>query len=325
MLVEQKTVPKTDHKWDSGVVTKEATCLEDGEKQYTCQVCGATKTATVPAIMLSTPVLSSVAAVKGGVTVKWNAVSGAPKYRVFRKEGTGSWKVLVNTESNSYTDKTVAAGKKYSYTVRCLSKDGTKFASGYNTAGIAITYAAVPALSKVQNIAGGVKFTFKKATGAVKYRIFKKTGSGKWTKLVDTTSLTYTDKSVKSGTKYTYTVRCISSDGKQFTSWYNTTGKYTVYAARPVISSVSSPNAKRLTVKWKKVSGITGYQIQFSKSKTFSSGNKTVTIKSKAAVSKIVGSLASKKKYYVRMRSFKTVNKKNYYSAWSASRNKVVK
>ena len=92
-----------------------------------------------------------------------------------------------------------------------------------------------------------------------------------------------------------------------------------------MIRSVSSPNAKRLTVKWKKVSGITGYQIQFSKSKTFSSGNKTVTIKSKAAVSKIVGSLASKKKYYVRMRSFKTVNKKNYYSAWSASRNKVVK
>ena len=47
VLVEQKTVPKTDHKWDSGVVTKEATCLEDGEKQYTCQVCGATKTETI--------------------------------------------------------------------------------------------------------------------------------------------------------------------------------------------------------------------------------------------------------------------------------------
>ena len=144
-------------------------------------------------------------------------------------------------------------------------------------------------------------------------------------RIADTTSLTYTDKSAKSGTKYTYTVRCISSDGKQYTSWYNTTGKFTVFAARPVIGSISSPKAKQLTVKWKKVTGIIGCQIQYSTSSTFASGNKTVTIKSAKAVSKAIGNLKSRKKYYVRVRTFRTMSSKNYYSAWSATRNIVVK
>ena len=280
---------------------------------------------TVIRSQLDTPVLSSAAAVNGGVSIKWNAVPEAVKYRVLRKTGAGDWEELAVAASNSYIDKTVAAGKKYSYTVRCLSDDELKYVSDYNKIGKAITFAATPALSAVQNTASGIKITWKKAAGASKYRVYRKTGSGRWVKLADTTSLTYTDKSAKSGTKYTYTVRCISSDGKQDTSWYNTTGKFTVFAARPVIGSISSPKAKQLTVKWKKVTGITGCQIQYSTSSTFASGNKTVTIKSAKAVSKTIGNLKSRKKYYVRVRTFRTMSSKNYYSAWSATRNIVVK
>ena len=47
VLVEQKTIPKTDHKWNSGVIAKEATCSESGEIIYTCEYCGITKKETI--------------------------------------------------------------------------------------------------------------------------------------------------------------------------------------------------------------------------------------------------------------------------------------
>jgi len=60
-------------------------------------------------------------------------------------------------------------------------------------------------------------------SGAAKYRVFVKNGSS-WKKLKDTTSTSYTHKGLKENTEYTYTVRCISSTGKSYTSAYNKAG-----------------------------------------------------------------------------------------------------
>jgi fibronectin type 3 domain-containing protein len=69
-----------------------------------------------------------------------------------------------------------------------------------------------------------VKLTWKKSAGAAKYRVLRKTGKGKWVKVGDTTKLTFVDKKAKKGVKYTYTVRCVTKNGKSFTSGYNTKG-----------------------------------------------------------------------------------------------------
>lgn len=47
VLVEQKTISKTDHKWNEGEVVKEATCTEAGKIIYTCEYCKATKEETI--------------------------------------------------------------------------------------------------------------------------------------------------------------------------------------------------------------------------------------------------------------------------------------
>lgn len=50
VLEKGEVIPATgEHVWDEGVVTTEPTCGKDGEKTYTCNVCGATKTETIPA------------------------------------------------------------------------------------------------------------------------------------------------------------------------------------------------------------------------------------------------------------------------------------
>ncbi len=75
------------------------------------------------------------------------------------------------------------------------------------------------------------------------------------------------------------------------------------------------------TASWKKQTAqTTGYQIQYSTSASFKSGNKTVTVKGASAVSKKIAKLGAGKTFYVRIRTYRTVGEKNYYSAWSAKK-----
>ena len=172
----------------------------------------------------ATPSLPTVTLNAASVKLTWTAVVGAYNYRVYRKVGSGGWSKLADTTSLSYTDSAVTSGTKYTYTIRCLSEDGKTTISSYNATGKAVTFIAAPAAPTLKNSKSGVVISWKKPAGAVKYRIFRKTGTGGWTKLADTTALTYTDTKAKNGTKYSYTIRCVSSDGKSFTSAYNTTG-----------------------------------------------------------------------------------------------------
>lgn len=90
---------------------------------------------------------------------------------------------------------------------------------------------------------------------------------------------------------------------------------------------VASAKAGKKSVKvtWKKVKGIKGYQIQYSTNKKFKKGNKTITVKSTKSTSATIKKLKSKKKYYVRMRTYKIVNGKKVYSAWSKAKSVKVK
>ena len=78
------------------------------------------------------------------------------------------------------------------------------------------------------------------------------------------------------------------------------------------IISVKAQN-KAFTVKWKKKSNITGYQIQYSTNSKFKKGNKSIKIKNAKTISKKITKLKAAKKYYVRIRTYK--GKK--YSKWS--------
>ena len=102
----------------------------------------------------------------------------------------------------------------------------------------------------------------------------------------------------------------------------NYTGSKTVYyTINPAATSIKklTGKSKSFTVKWtKKTAQVTGYQLQYSTSKSFTkSTTKTLTISSNKTTSKTVKKLKSKKRYYVRIRTYKTVNNKKYYSTWN--------
>lgn len=86
-------------------------------------------------------------------------------------------------------------------------------------------------------------------------------------------------------------------------------------ASKLPATSITSLSAKDngFKIKWKKKSGITGYQIQYSTNSKFKKGNKSIKIKNAKTVSKKITKLKVAKKYYVRIRTYK--GKK--YSKWS--------
>lgn len=100
------------------------------------------------------------------------------------------------------------------------------------------------------------------------------------------------------------------------------------FKINPKGTSLSSTKAskKAFTAKWKKQSTKTdGYQIQYSTDKNFKKNNKTVTVKGNKTTSKKVNGLKAKKKYYVRVRTYKTVSNKKYYSSWSKAKSVTTK
>ena len=103
----------------------------------------------------------------------------------------------------------------------------------------------------------------------------------------------------------------------------------TVMAATKIPStSISSIKVKNeaITIKWKKKSGITGYQIQYSTNSKFNKKNsKTIKIKQAKKISKKITGLKSSKKYYVRVRTYKVVKKKISYSSWSKKKCVTIK
>ena len=82
------------------------------------------------------------------------------------------------------------------------------------------------------------------------------------------------------------------------------------------LSSAKSTKRKTFTTTWKKTGGNSGWQVQYSTNKKFRSGVRTVNLKS-SNTRLTVRNLKNRKKYYVRVRSYKKVGKQTWYSGWS--------
>ena len=142
--------------------------------------------------------------------------------------------------------------------------------------------------------------------------------------------LTIGGMTLKAGTDYT--VKWPKASPKSVGSYTVTitgTGSYTgvtkaTYKINPKGTKLKKPKKweKAIKVKWKKQSAkmsksrITGYQIQIATDKKFTKNKKTVNVKGYRRTSKTIRKLKSGKKYYVRIRTYKKVNGKKYYSAW---------
>lgn len=135
-------------------------------------------------------------------------------------------------------------------------------------------------------------------------------------------SSAYYDVSYSGGRKNVgkYTVKVKFK--KEYARFGSLSKTFTISPKGTNITKITA-SKKGFKVNWKKQTAqVSGYQIQYSTNKNFKNA-KTVTVGGSKTTSKKVSKLKAKKKYYVRVRTYKTVSKVKYYSSWSG--NKSVK
>ena len=135
-------------------------------------------------------------------------------------------------------------------------------------------------------------------------------------------TVTLNGKKLKNGTDYTVSYKNNKAIGKAYVivkGKNNYTGtikkSFNIVPQKQVIVKLSA-QAKAFSVKWTLNKNVTGYQIKYSTASNFS-GGKSVYIKKNTSAKKTLTSLKSKKTYYVKVRSYKTVNGVKYFGAWS--------
>lgn len=192
----------------------------------------------------------------------------------------------------------------------------------FRSAALTTVKLTTPGLSGTSNSPAGIVFKWKRAANASGYKIYRRTGnSSKWVNIATVSgsnTLVYTDGSVKSGTMYTYTVRAYKGSAL---SAYNKNGSRIVRLTAPVQYKPSSKASGKLTVRWKKAVGASGYQIQYAASRSMR-GARTV---STSALTRTLSGLKKGSTYYVRIRAYKKVSGKTYYGAWSSVKNAKVR
>lgn len=215
------------------------------------------------ATYVASPEITKLENIYGKTKITWNKVNGAEKYRVYVRRNN-KWTRFCDTTSNSATDTIVTSGKTYTYTIRCINSSATKFTSGYNANGKSVEYIAAPELIKIEGSNEGVKLTWNKPAGSVKYRAYRKSSNG-WTRLTETANTSYTDKSAKAGNNYIYTVRCLTSDSKRFTSGFNSNGESFKLLTTPNVKA--SANDESVKLSWNKVNGAEKYRVYYKSRK----------------------------------------------------------
>ena len=122
-------------------------------------------------------------------------------------------------------------------------------------------------LGSAKAVSGGIQVTWQAASGAEKYNVYRKDASNTvWRVIATVTGTSYTDKSGTAGTKYSYTVRGVGSDGKTLSPGFDRIG---VSATMPTASTTpakvvlvsAKADSAGILVTWQKANGAHAYRV----------------------------------------------------------------
>lgn len=258
--------------------------------------------------------------VSNGIKLTWNIVNGADKYEVYRNYlDTGNFDKIMTIETNSFIDTTATAVTRYFYRIKAVKENGV--ASEFSEI-IFMPYVNISNPSiKSYNDKAILKWERNKyVDGYAIYRSTSKEGTYEEIKKINNNSTTsYTDKSIKAKTVYYYKIKAYKKyENKDYFSADSKIVEKTKFAQVIIKSSSVNNTKKTITLKWKKVSGVTGYQIYRATSKN-GTYKKIKTIKKKSTTSytdkKDIG---IGKLYYYKIRAYKNNGNKKEYGQFSS-------
>ena len=228
----------------------------------------AASTGTLPA-----PTVTGGNDAQGRPTLKWNAVTGAAKYEVYRARSlNGDYIKYSTVTGTSYTNTSyIENGNTYYYKVRALDANGT---AGAWSSVVSVTYKqtlSAPAVTGGNDAQGRPTLTWKAVTGAAKYEVYRaRSKDGDYIKYSTVTGTSYTNTSyIENGNTYYYKVRALKSDGTAG-AWSSIVSVTYRAASTGTLSAPAVTGGNdaqgRPTLKWNAVSGAAKYEVYRARS-----------------------------------------------------------
>ena len=256
----------------------------------------------------------SIYRASGKPQLKWNAVSGAAKYWVYRSTDGMNFKYYDSTAKTSYTNTGALLGTKYHYRVKAVAVvNGKNVASAYSGTKSLFTTPAAPGVS-IYRVNGKPQLKWSAVTGAEKYWIYRSTDGVNFKYYDSTTGTSYTNCIAASGTEYYYKVKAAAVvNGKDVASDFSNTKSLFTTPAAPSVSITTSKGKPKLT--WKAVKGADKYYIYRSTDgKNFKYYNET----DEAGYTNYSTNIGTT--YYYKVRAVKTIDGNDHKSDFSAVR-----
>ena len=220
--------------------------------------------------ILPAPTVTGGNDAQGRPTLKWNAVSGAAKYEVYRaRSKDGDYTRYSTTTGTAYTNSSyIEDGNTYYYKVRALDANGT---AGAWSSVVSVTYKQTlpaPTVTGGNDVQGRPTLTWKAVSGAAKYEVYRaRSKDGDYIKYSTVTGTSYTNTSyIENGNTYYYKVRALDANGTAgaWSSVVSVTYKQTLPA--PTVTGGNDAQG-RPTLKWNAVSGAAKYEVYRARSK----------------------------------------------------------
>ena len=229
----------------------------------------------------------------------------------------------------AYKNVCVSDGN-YTFPTQGLSA-GTYFIQvyGYNSAlgrqyGVTVNYSVgKPGKFRVSSRgSNSLKLAWNKPAGATGYQLQRKSGNS-YKALATVKGTSYTHKSLSAGAGYTYRVRAYRTvGGKNYYSGWAYMTAYTKPATPNLTGLSATKSGHKIKATWKKVGGsASGYQIYWAKDKNFKKMVSKTTVSGQKKTSYTGKNFTKGKRYYVKVRAYKTVKGNKIYGAWSNVRN----
>ena len=228
---------------------------------------------------LSAPVVTGGNDSQGRPTLKWNAVSGAARYEVYRaRSRSGEYIKYSTVTGTSYTNTSyIEDGNTYYYKVRALKSDGT---AGAWSSIVSVTYRAAstgtlpaPTVTGGNDSQGRPTLKWDKVAGAAKYEVYRaRSRSGEYIKYSTVTGTSYTNTSyIENGNTYYYKVRALKSDGTAG-AWSSIVSVTYRAASTGTLSAPTvtggNDSQGRPTLTWKAVTGAAKYEVYRARSRS---------------------------------------------------------
>lgn len=267
--------------------------------------------------------LNSPASVSVAFTHTKASADGDWGVYLYKYNGGGEYAQL------AYEDVCVSDGN-YTFPTQGLSA-GIYFVkvSGCNSAcgrqyGVTVNYSVgKPGKFRVSSRgSNSLKLAWNKPAGATGYQLQRKSGNSYKT-LATVKGTSYTHKSLTAGAGYTYRVRAYRTvGGKNYYSGWAYMTAYTKPATPNLTGLSATKSGHKIKATWKKVGGsASGYQIYWAKDKNFKKMVSKTTVSGQKKTSYTGKNFTKGKRYYVKVRAYKTVNGNKIYGAWSNVRN----